>query len=411
VAGSLWVAEAVGLRNLITYDMGGTSTDVCLVEAGRPTTITESVFAGYPVKGPQVAINTVGAGGGSLAWLDGGILQVGPRSAGADPGPACYGRGGVEPTVTDANLVLGRIGTTRRLGDVIQLDAGRARDAVATLGARLGIADVTRMAEGILAIAVARMANAIREITIEQGHDPAAFTLVAFGGAGPMHACEVAQELAVRDLLVPIFPGHLSALGLLASDQRQELVRTHLRRLSALDPAGLEAILRAHEAAGSEALTGDRFPPEAIRFAHRLEMRYARQAFEVAVDLPPGPVHVEGLRKAFLDTYEQRYGHADPEAEIELVNVRTTVIGITPKPVLPRRPAGGGRVGEAGAARRPVVMGGAPLDCPVYDRDRLPGGARFDGPAIVEEAGATTVILPGWRVVVDEWGNLRLTAG
>jgi N-methylhydantoinase A len=312
--------------------------------------------------------------------------------------------------VTDANLVLGRIGTTRLLGEAIRLDAGRAREAVAGLGEQLGIADVRRMAEGILEIAVARMANAIREITIEQGHDPAAFTLVAFGGAGPMHACDVARELGIRDVLVPIFPGNLSALGLLASDQRHELVRTHLRRLSALEPAELDGVLRAHEAAGRAALARDGFPAEAVRFGHRLDMRYARQAFEVAVDLPAGPVHVEGLRKVFLDTYEQRYGHADPQAEIELVNVRTAVIGVTPKPVLPRRPPVPGRLADALAGRRPVVMASAEHDCPVYERERLPGGLAFEGPAVVEEAGSTTVVRPGWRAALDEWGNLRLTA-
>jgi N-methylhydantoinase A len=411
VAGALWIAGTVGIENLITYDMGGTSTDVCLIEGGRPTTVTETAFAGYPIKGPQVAINTVGAGGGSIAYLEGeSILQVGPRSAGAEPGPACYGRGGVEPTVTDANLVLGRIGTSRLLGDAIRLDADRARAAVGALGARLGIGDPRRMAEGILDIAVARMANAIREITIEQGHDPAAFTLVAFGGAGPMHAGAVAEELGIRDVLVPVFPGNLSALGLLASDQRHELARTFLRRLAGLDPAELASLLAVQEATGRGTLAADGFGGEAVRFQHRLDMRYARQAFELAVDLPPGAPEVDGLRKAFLDTYGQRYGHADPEAAIELVNVRTTVIGVTPKPALPRRPATAGGLADAIVTRRRVVMGGVEHDCPVYARERLPGEARFVGPAVVEEAGATTVVGAGWRAALDEWGNLRLAA-
>jgi N-methylhydantoinase A len=411
VAGSLWVARAVGLENLITYDMGGTSTDVCLIEGGRPMIVTETAFAGYPIKGPQVAINTVGAGGGSIAYLEGdSVLQVGPRSAGAEPGPACYGRGGVEPTVTDANLVLGRIGTGRLLGDAIRLDPARAAAAVGALAARLGVGDPARMAEGILEIAVARMASAIREITIEQGYDPGAFTLVAFGGAGPMHACAVAEELGIRAVLVPIFPGNLSALGLLASDQRQERVRTFLRRLSTLDPGELAALVAAGEAAGQAALAADGFAPGAVRFEHRLDMRYARQAFEVSVDLPPGPPQVESLRKAFLDTYAQRYGHADAETEVELVNVRTTAIGVTPKPAL--RPWSGGADGLAGAvvARRAVIFTRAAHECAVYARERLPAGAALAGPAIVEEAGATTVVGPGWAAALDEWGNLRLSA-
>ncbi len=410
VAGSLWIAEVAGLRNLITYDMGGTSTDVCLIEDGRPSTVTEVAFAGYPIKGPQISINTVGAGGGSIAYLEGGILQVGPRSAGADPGPACYGRGGVEPTVTDANLVLGRIGTARRLGGSIRLDPERAHRAVAELGRRLGIADVRRAAEGIVEIAVARMANAIREITIEQGHDPAGFALMAFGGAGPMHATQVAAELGIREVVVPVFPGNLSALGLLASDQRHERVRTFLRRLSRLDPAELDAVVRAQEADGRAELLEEGFAPDRVQFVHTLDMRYARQAFEISVELPPPPVGVDALRAAFLNVYAQRYGHADPEAEVEVVNVRTTAIGVTAKPRLPRHRGGAATPDGAITARRSMIVDGRALDVPVYDRERLPAEARFEGPAAVEEAGATTVILPGWTAAVDGWGNLRLEA-
>ena len=411
VGGSLWIAEAAGLRHLITYDMGGTSTDVCLIEDGRPVTVSETAFAGYPIKSPQVSINTVGAGGGSIAYLEeGNILQVGPRSAGADPGPACYGRGGNEPTVTDANLVLGRIGTRRLLGGSIALDPDRAHQAVGDLGRRLGLGDVHRTAEGIIQIAVARMANSVRKITIEQGRDPAEFTLVAFGGAGPMHATQVAEELGVREILIPILPGNLSALGLLASDQRHELVRTFIRPLSDLDPEELAAVVSRHEADGRAQLLAEGFAPGRIRFTHSLDMRYARQAFETAVDLPARPHDVESLRTAFLDTYGRRYGHADPNAEIELVNVRTAAVGITPKPEIPRYGGAAGRLEEAIVEERRVVVRGAPRACPVYDRERLPGSARFEGPAVVEEAGATTVIFPGWAAAVDAWGNLRLTA-
>jgi N-methylhydantoinase A len=409
VAGSLWIAEAVGLRDLITYDMGGTSTDVCLIEGRRPATVTETAFAGYPIKSPQVSINTVGAGGGSIAYLErGNILLVGPRSAGAIPGPACYGRGGAEPTVTDANLVLGRLGTRRLLGGSIRLDADRAREAVGDLGWRLGVGEVERMAEGILQIAVARMANSIREITIERGHDPADYTLVAFGGAGPMHATQVAEELGIQDILIPIFPGNLSALGLLASDQRHERVRTFLRRLSDLDAEELDGVARAHEAAGRAKLAAEGFGPDAMGFVHRLDMRYARQAFEIQVDLPARPLAVAALRKAFLDTYQRHYGHADPEAEIEVVNVRTAVIGVTPKPALSRHGEAAGTPDEAIGERRMMVVGGSAVGCPVYERERLPPGARFEGPAVVEEVGATTVLLPDWTAAVDEWGNLRL---
>ena len=228
VAGATWIAGSVALEDFITCDMGGTSTDVCLIESGRPATSTESAFMGYPIKGRQIDINTVGAGGGSIAYVEGGsVLKVGPRSAGADPGPACYGKGGTEPTVTDANVVLGRVGH-RPLGGAIRLDPERARVAVADLATRLGIPDVETMAEGIVRLVVAEMANAIREISIERGYDPARFTLVPFGGAGPMHATRIAAELGMRRVLVPLDPGNLSALGLLVSDQRREHVRTFL---------------------------------------------------------------------------------------------------------------------------------------------------------------------------------------
>jgi N-methylhydantoinase A len=411
VGGSLWIAEAAGLRHLITYDMGGTSTDVCLIEDGRAVTVSETAFAGYPIKSPQVSINTVGAGGGSIAYLEqGNILQVGPRSAGADPGPASYGRGGTEPTVTDANLVLGRLGTRRLLGGSIALDADRAHQAVGHVGRRLGIGEVHRTAEGIIQIAVARMANSIRKITIEQGRDPAEFTLVAFGGAGPMHATQVAEELGVREILIPIYPGNLSALGLLASDQRHELVQTYIRSLSNLDPEDLSAVLRRHQADGRTRLLAEGFSPERTWVAHSLDMRYARQAFETEVSLPVRPRDVESLRTAFLDTYGRRYGHADPDAEIEVVNVRTAAIGITSKPEIPSYRGADGTVAQAMVEERRIVMRGSATACPVYDRERLPSRARFEGPAVVEEAGATTVIFPGWTAAVDAWGNLRLTA-
>ncbi|MGQ0663049.1 MAG: hydantoinase/oxoprolinase family protein [Pseudomonadota bacterium] len=411
VAGSLWAAAAAGLGDCITYDMGGTSTDVCVIESGRAAMVAEIAFAGHPIKGRQISINTVGAGGGSIAFLEAGnILQVGPLSAGAEPGPACYGRGGRDPTVTDANLILGRIGTERLLGGAIRLDPDRAWRALAELGRRLGIDDVARVAEGVVQIAVARMAGAIREITLEKGHNPADFTLVAFGGAGPMHATQVADELGIGEVFVPMFPGHLSAIGLLASDQRHEHVRTFVRRLSALAPGEIETLIGAQEAEGRSLLSRQGMPPECIRFAHALDMRYARQAFEITVDLPPGPPTAAALRAAFLGCYLRHYGHADPKSEIEIVNVRTMSIGVTAKPA-PARVRANGHISRAAVtARRAMVVRGERVDGPVYDRDRLAAGMRFSGPAVVEEAGATTVVYPGWTASVDAGGNLRLRA-
>ena len=409
VTGAMWVARSAGLADLITCDMGGTSTDVCLIEKLTAATVNETAFAGYPIKGREVAINTVGAGGGSVAYVEAGsTLQVGPRSAGAEPGPACYGRGGTEPTVTDANVVLGRLGT-RVLGGSIRPDPERARRAVGALAEKLGVANVEAMAEGIVRIAVAQMANAIREISIERGYDPSDFVLLAFGGAGPMHATQIADEIGMREILIPILPGNLSALGLLASDQSYERVRTFLALLSALDPSALGSAFDEHERRGREELRQRGFEDRAMRFQHALDMRYARQAFELTVDIPGGVCAPSELRRIFLEAYARHYGRADPDGEIEVVNLRTTSIGVTGKPAFPPVRGAGQRMADAVTERRTLIVDGAALEAAVYERERLPVDIAFDGPAIIEEEGATTVVFPRWRARRDPTGNLRLT--
>ena len=409
VAGATWIAGSVALEDFITCDMGGTSTDVCLIESGRPATSTESAFMGYPIKGRQIDINTVGAGGGSIAYVEGGsVLNVGPRSAGADPGPACYGKGGTEPTVTDANVVLGRVGH-RPLGGAIRLDPERARVAVADLATRLGIPDVETMAEGIVRLVVAEMANAIREISIERGYDPARFTLVPFGGAGPMHATQIAAELGMRRVLVPLDPGNLSALGLLVSDQRREHVRTFLAPLANLDLDAIVAALGEQERAGRKEMQASGEEVLEVRFAHALDMRYARQGFELTVDLAGAPSEPDDVRRAFLEAYVRQYGHAHASGDIEIVNLRTTVIGVTPKPRV-RRLQHGGKMADATLPARDMVVEGKSVPVSVYERERLPVDVEFEGPAVIEEAGATTVMLPGWRGRRDDLGNLRFEA-
>ena len=409
VAGATWIAGSVALEDFITCDMGGTSTDVCLIESGRPAKSTESAFMGYPIKGRQIDINTVGAGGGSIAYVEGGsVLNVGPRSAGADPGPACYGKGGTEPTVTDANVVLGRVGH-RPLGGAIRLDPERARVAVADLATRLGIPDVETMAEGIVRLVVAEMANAIREISIERGYDPARFTLVPFGGAGPMHATQIAAELGMRRVLVPLDPGNLSALGLLVSDQRREHVRTFLASLANLDLDAIVSALGEQERAGLEEMQASGEEVLEVRFAHALDMRYARQGFELTVDLAGEPSEPDDVRRAFLEAYARQYGHAHASGDIEIVNLRTTVIGVTPKPRV-RRLRHGGKMADATLPSRDMVVEGKSIPVSVYERERLPVDVEFEGPAVIEEAGATTVMLPGWRGRRDDLGNLRFEA-
>ena len=409
VAGATWIAGSVALEDFITCDMGGTSTDVCLIESGRPAKSTESAFMGYPIKGRQIDINTVGAGGGSIAYVEGGsVLNVDPRSAGTDPGPACYGKGGTEPTVTDANVVLGRMGH-RPLGGAIRLDPERARVAVADLATRLGIPDVETMAEGIVRLVVAEMANAIREISIERGYDPARFTLVPFGGAGPMHATQIAAELGMRRVLVPLDPGNLSALGLLVSDQRREHVRTFLASLANLDLDAIVSALGEQERAGREEMQASGEEVLEVRFAHALDMRYARQGFELTVDLAGAPSEPDDVRRAFLEAYARQYGHAHASGDIEIVNLRTTVIGVTPKPRV-RRLRHGGKMADATLPSRDMVVEGKSIPVSVYERERLPVDVEFEGPAVIEEAGATTVMLPGWRGRRDDLGNLRFEA-
>jgi N-methylhydantoinase A len=397
--------EACGVRDFITYDMGGTSTDVCLVRELTPLATSDGMVGAFPVKVPQIDMHTVGAGGGSLAWLDvDGSLQVGPLSAGATPGPAAYGLGGTQPTVTDANVVLGRIGVTRRLGGTIAIDPGLARAAVADLAARMGATlGVEALADGIVRIAVARMTSAIREISIQRGHDPRDFTLIAFGGAGPMHALALAEDIGIPRVLVPRHPGNFSALGLLASDVKHDDVRTRVGPLAERWTA-LAGIFAGMEQTAERQLELEGFDAAHRRLRRSLDLRYRGQAFELNVAWS-GETLAE-IAAAFHRQHAATYGHANPEAAIELVNARLTAWGVVPKPAASRHEGGAGRLQDARIETRAVWFGGRPHDCPVWDRDRLPARAGIAGPAIVEEFGATTIVLPGWHGGVDPHGNL-----
>jgi N-methylhydantoinase A len=405
------VGRVTGTRDLITYDMGGTSTDVCLVRGLAPAMTSDSMVGAFPVKVPQIDMHTVGAGGGSIAWLDvDGSLQVGPRSAGASPGPAAYGLGGAEPTVTDANVVLGRIGTSRRLGGSIDIDPGLARQAVAALAERLGGMGVEALAEGIVTIAVARMTSAIREISIQRGHDPRDFTLIAFGGAGPMHAAAMADEMGIARVLVPRHPGNFSALGLLASDIKHDDVRTRVGTLADRAPL-LEDLFAGMEAAAARRLELEGFGPGARRLHRSLDLRYRGQAFELNVPVGSGlgeDAARRAVEEAFHREHRSVYGHDNRAATIELVNARLTAFGLVAKPAADRYASGAASLDDALVERRPVWFGGVCAECPVWERERLPERARLPGPGIVEEFGATTVLPPGWRAAVDEDGNLVL---
>ncbi len=415
--GASLLARAAGFDRVLTADAGGTSTDVCLVEGGAPGLTTEGTVGRFPVRVPMIDIVTVGSGGGSIAWLaPDGRLRVGPRSAGADPGPLCYGRGGSEPTVTDAHLVLGRI-PPRLLGGEISLDTGAARAGLAALGARLGLG-LERAAEGVLEIAAWSQANAIRQVSVRRGLDPRDYTLVAFGGSGPLLAGRLLDLLHLRAALVPPSPGNVSALGLLVVDLRNDYVQTFVQREDRLDVEAVNAHLARLERRARAALAREGVAEPDMRLVRSADLRYFGQAWEVAVELPPGPVGAETVRVAaerFHDAHERRYGYGYRPAPgaaarqlVEWVNLRVTGIGPIERPKLQELPPGDGRPERARAGARPVVFDGRPHDCPVYDRAGFRPGDLVAGPAVVEEYGATTVVFPGQRVEVDRFGNMIL---
>jgi len=377
--GASLLARAAGFDRVLTADAGGTSTDVCLVEHGVPGLTTDGAVGRFPVKVPMIDIVTVGAGGGSIAWVapDGG-LKVGPRSAGADPGPLSYGRGATEPTVTDAHLLLGRL-PPHLLGGEIPLAREPAEEGIAALGARLGL-DPTRAAEGILEIAAWNQANAIQQVSVKRGLDPRDYTLVAFGGSGPLLAGRLVDLLHLRAGLIPPSPGTVSAFGLLVVDLRNDYVQTFVQRHDRLDCAAVNAHLARLEALARVALTAEGFAEHEIRVARSADMRYFGQAWEVSVELPPGEIDTTSAAVAaerFHDAHEQRYGYSYRRAgdggtagrhAIEWVNLRVTGIGPIARPKLRELPPGDGRPARALTGTRTAMFAGERTECPVYER-------------------------------------------
>jgi N-methylhydantoinase A len=408
VVGSLRVAEMAGLQDCITFDMGGTSTDVALIHGLRPRISHANRIDAYPLQTPQLDIHTIGAGGGSIVWAQpDGTLEVGPQSAGAVPGPACYQRGGTEATISDANLLLGRLPTDRPLAGGLTLSRPLAEEAFRRVAAKVGADDAVRLADGVLQIAVAKMAGAVREVSVHRGFDPRAFTLVGFGGAGPMHVLMVASELAVERAVVPRYPGHLSALGQLLSDHRRDAVLAWGGKLGELDIAELKAHCRRMREEASRLLLQDGDPPERQAHEFTLDMRYSGQSFTLAVPWLDEHREWGPLRRAFDARHTETFGYADSANDAEIVNIRLVSRGVIDKPQLGFAPE---RAGEPLLERRRVWFGEGWRDCPIYDRGRMAAGFRFEGPAIVEEAGGTTVVPPGWRVAVHESGALDCRA-
>jgi N-methylhydantoinase A len=413
VVGAQAVATAAGFADLITFDMGGTSTDVALLKDGEARLASEATVHGYPLKAPMLDIHTVGAGGGSIAYVDsGGLLKVGPRSAGADPGPVCYGRGNAEPTVTDANIVLQTLNPTHLLGGRMAVHQDLARSAIRALARRLGLAPM-QTAQGIVSVVTANMARAIRVISVQRGHDPRDYTLIAFGGAGPLHAARLARELEIARLLVPRNPGILCAMGLLLTDLRADFAVTRLLPLKAEAVGDIKDAFAALDTRAAAWFAREHIATGGRRLMRTVDMRYAGQNYELAVPLPEGAIDsasLDRLAAGFADAHQRMYGFIAEGEPVQLVTFRVEATGIVPKATLRRESPPGADMTGAIREHRDVWLGEeeANVRCPVYDRDRLKPGNRFAGPAVVEQMDATTLVLPGMSARVDSYANLIL---
>ena len=404
VAASVHLGRLRGFPHLITCDMGGTSTDVCLIEDLRIPVTNEQRIGEYANRTPQIEINAVGAGGGSVAWLDDGdILKVGPRSAGADPGPACYGRGGTEPTVTDANLVLGRLAAGGRLAGQIEMNIDLACAAVDVPGKRAGL-NTRAMAEGIIRIAVANMVSAIKQISIANGHDPRDFVLLPYGGAGPMHAAAIAEELEMTRVLVPVGPGNFAAFGSLISDVRRDHARTRVTNLADADFAFVDETFRDIEDRARAELLTEGVAKDRIILRRSAGMRYVGQSWELLVDLPDSARSTKAMAASFAEVHDRRFGHRGG-ATVEIVTFRVTAIGVVDNPEPPPWPGGGNAVL---ISERDIWFDNRAWTTPVYDRTQLGVGVTLTGPAVIDESGSTTLLPPGWSLRVLAHGELLL---
>ena len=400
------LGEYGGFNNIITYDMGGTSTDISLVQDLNPIITHEREFAGTVIKTPQLDIVTIGAGGGSIAWVDrDNSLKVGPRSAGAVPGPACYRRGGDKPTVTDANLILGRIGETSALGGTMQLDKQLAEQAIASLSEQTGIDDPHRLAEGILKICNNNMAGAVRNVSVERGLDPRDFALMPMGGAGPMHAAAVAGELGIDNVMIPANPGNACATGLLATDLQHDYVRTYVTEMQDADINKVHELTREMESQGREQLLGEGLADQHIRTRSSADMRYSGQSFQLEVPVTCDTA-LENMEQAFHERYENVYGYNRREKPVELVYLRTIASGIVDKPVPAIESAtmpDGHSIGK-----RDIYFEGNFHSCDIFERSTLDIHTKINGPAVIQEYGSTTVVPPGWQASPDAYDNLHL---
>jgi N-methylhydantoinase A len=420
------LGTALGYPDILSFDMGGTTAKTCLVQNGTPHITKDYEVgataapgtgggrgSGYPIRTPVIELVEIGAGGGSIAWVDsGGILRVGPQSAGADPGPACYGRGGTQPTVTDANLLLGRLNAEYFLGGGVALDTTAAEAAVARCADSLGLS-VTEAAHGIVEIANTAMVNALRLVSLQHGHDPRDFVLVGFGGAGPLHANRIADENHIVTTLIPPSAGTFSAMGLLVTDLKREYTKTMIQLATEADPEQLNAAYSALEQAGASDLAGQGIAPDEMVVLRQMDMRYCGQSFELTVDVSTGslePAELARLVAQFHESHERVYGHSAEEEPVEFVSLRVTTTGQIEKPRLCEIGLSDGSEPTAREHRHVFFEESSGfVSCPIYERYGLSAGAVLRGPAVIEEFDTTTVVHPGYQALVDRYGNLLLT--
>jgi len=413
VTAGAYACRMTGRENIITFDMGGTSCDVALIRDGEPTIASRGKIEGRDLALPMMDINTVSAGGGTIAQVDRfGVLQVGPHSAGAMPGPACYGRGGEMPTITDCNLVLGHLSEDNFLGGQMRLDSAAARTAVASKVAQpLGI-DPVAAAEGIVRIIEVKMEEAIKAISTMRGHDLRDFMLLAFGGAGPVHAARIARGLGMAGLIVPLYPGVYSAIGLIMSDVKHDYVQSKMQPLAEIAPKDVDAMFGRLEALAAQELRDDGFAAGHIKIQRALDLRYAGQGNEITMPCAEDALRqsgLDGLRRQFDERHRSLFGHMAPQEPVEVVSYRVRGVGVVPPVELPRFKPTGATLADARRATRRVRFDGRDIECPVYQRERLDVGLAFAGPAILDQLDCTTVIHAGQRARVDEWKNLIVT--
>ena len=400
------LAEATGRGNLICIDMGGTSFDASLIIDGLPSSSNEARIEGLPVQMAVVDINVIGAGGGSVAWEEAGAIRVGPKSAGSDPGPVCYGRGGDEPTVSDANLVLGRLGSANFSGSQITLDAKAAERALSQFGARFGL-DAYAMAQGIIDIINAKMADAIRTITVRRGIDPRDFTLVAFGGAGPAQAAALANDLGTKDVIIPVHPGAFSAWGMLQTDVRRDFKSTLYGSWDGMEASDIAERFAVLEREGQKGLEAEGVPAKHVNFERAIDFRYHGQEYVLTIPVAHGPLDMAAVRQAFDGAYLRQYGHNNPEARAEMANVRVVAVGKLDRPPLPEP----GPAEPAPVRRRTVYFSGEAMPTSIVQRSAIGSDTTISGPAIIEEGTATTLVPPGWQISTIACGHLLLSRG